>query len=449
MKHFLKVFFITILSIGIVATLGLKIYLEHDNKKKKEEVTQVIEVLDKKKDGLKERTNVLLLGVDAPERDREGDIPRSDTMMLLSLDPKKNTAFILSIPRDTRVVLPGRRNATKINHAHRFGGAELSIQAARDLLGVPIHHYAVVDYKALYEIVDEVGGVEITVDHPGGMHYEDHAIKPPLLIHLDEGTHLMDGNKAEQYLRYRKGYTEGDLGRVEAQQKFLSVLIDKVLSPQSITKIPKILDTVYDNVQTDLSKKDILELGVSVMKLKPEYIIKDVLVGESMYIGSVSYFVLDEPVYQDQIQYMMAGDYADWDREKFHKRSTLNIVDVQKKYGGQKGKKTKHEVKTVVHEKQNNFEEEAILEEQEKTEEVPEQTAGEQTTPVQVPPSETTNPSQIVTETPTNETPVDITTPEQPSQPIAPPASPPPVEAVREPPVTTDTVPEETADLFS
>lgn len=369
MKHFLKVFLITVLSVGIIGTIGTKVYLEHDDKKKKEEVTpEVVEVLDKK-EGITERTNILVLGVDAPERNREGDIPRSDTMMLVSLDPNKNSSFILSIPRDTRVVLPGRRKATKINHAHRFGGPELSIQAVKELLGIPIHHYAVVDYKALYQIVDKVGGVEITIDHPGGLHYTDNAIKPPLRINLEQGTHLLDGKKAEQYLRYRKGYTAGDLGRVEAQQKFISALIDKVLSPESIAKVPQLLETVYENVETDLSKKDILQLGVSAAKLKPEYIIKDVLAGESLYIGNISYFLMDEPIYNDQIKYMLAGEYSDWEHEKFHKRSTLDIVAIQRQHEGE-GKKSKgKKVTKTIPEEQNIVHEDTLLEEQEQQEE--------------------------------------------------------------------------------
>jgi len=133
MKHFFKVFFITLISLGIIGGVGTKLYLGYDQKNPGADVPSLSE-----KQGATDRVNVLLLGVDAPESDRKGDIPRSDTMMLLSLDPKTDTAFILSIPRDTRVVLPGRSNATKINHAHRFGGPDLSIQAAKELLDIPM-----------------------------------------------------------------------------------------------------------------------------------------------------------------------------------------------------------------------------------------------------------------------------------------------------------------------
>lgn len=465
MRHFLKVFLITVLSVGIIGTIGTKVYLEHDDKKKKEEITpEVVEVLDKK-EGITERTNILVLGVDAPERDREGDIPRSDTMMLVSLDPNKNSAFILSIPRDTRVVLPGRKKATKINHAHRFGGPELSIQAVKDLLGIPIHHYAVVDYKALYQIVDKVGGVEITIDHPGGMHYTDNAIKPPLRIDLDQGTQILDGKKAEQYLRYRKGYTSGDLGRVEAQQKFISALIDKVLSPESITKIPQLLETVYENVETDLSKKDILQLGVSASKLKPEYIIKDVLAGESLYIGSISYFLMDEPVYNDQIEYMLAGEYSDWEHEKFHKRSTLDIVAIQRQSEGEekksKGKKT---TKTTSQE-QNVVHEDTLLEAQEQ-QEVPattettgvvegtEQNSANQTGTKTNEGTSTPSPSPS-TGTSTNQPPA---TPSNPTEPATPQPTPPaepkpepsvPAEPDPEPSAPAEPAPAEGQDLFS
>lgn len=90
---------ITVLSLSIVGGVGTKLYLDHDDKKKKEEERRLF--LWDEKQGPKQRVNILLLGVDAPEKDRKGDIPRSDTMMLLSLDPQTNTSFILSIPRDT------------------------------------------------------------------------------------------------------------------------------------------------------------------------------------------------------------------------------------------------------------------------------------------------------------------------------------------------------------
>ncbi len=376
MKHFLKVFLITVLSLSIVGGVGTKLYLDHDDKKKKEERAEIVS-LDEKQ-GPKQRVNILLLGVDAPEKDRKGDIPRSDTMMLLSLDPQTNTSFILSIPRDTRVILPGRSNYTKINHAHRFGGPELSIQAVKELLGVPINHYVVVDYKALFEIVDAIGGVDMTVEQPGGIHYDDNAIDPPLHIHFDQGVHHLNGQKAMEFLRWRKGkrkgegYAGGDLGRIEAQQKFISAVIEKVLSPETITKVPKIMDTMYQYVETDMSKKEILELGVGAVKLKPTDIIKDVLPGQSAYLGRAWYYIMDSPVYKEQISYMMSGNYSDWASNKFHERSTLDIVALSgSEGGGKRNKHTKNTKKQDVTEipvDMNIYDDEAHLDEQEQQE---------------------------------------------------------------------------------
>ena len=363
MKHFFKVFFITLISLGIIGSVGSKLYLGYHQKDPNTNVTSLSE-----KQGATDRVNVLLLGVDAPESDRKGDIPRSDTMMLLSLDPKTNTGFILSIPRDTRVVLPGRTNHTKINHAHRFGGPDLSIQAVKELLDIPIHHYVVVDYKALFEIVNDVGGIDINIEHKGGMHYDDNAIKPPLHIHFDQGIHHLDGQKAMEFLRYRKGYASGDLGRIEAQQKFISALLDELLSPSSITKLPKITEHAFQYIDTDMTKSEILQLSVSAMKLDSKNVIKDVLPGDGMYISGISYFIVDEPIYKEQIAYMMAGNYSDWVSNKFHERSTLDIADIRNSESKKDGKKSKHVEVKEIPEDINIYEEENKLEKLEKSE---------------------------------------------------------------------------------
>lgn len=365
MKHFFKVFFITLISLGIIGGVGTKLYLGYDQKNPGADVPSLSE-----KQGATDRVNVLLLGVDAPESDRKGDIPRSDTMMLLSLDPKTDTAFILSIPRDTRVVLPGRSNATKINHAHRFGGPDLSIQAVKELLDIPIHHYVVVDYKALFEIVNDVGGIDINIEHKGGMHYDDNAIKPALHIHFDQGMNHLDGQKAMEFLRYRKGYASGDLGRIEAQQKFISALLDKLLSPSSIAKLPKITEHAFQYIDTDMSKAEILQLAVSAMKLDSKNIIKDVLPGNGMYISGISYFIVDQPIYKDQIAYMLAGNYGDWVNNKFHERSTLDIADIRKSENQKKGKKSKPVEVKEIPQNANIYDEENQLEQAEKEEDI-------------------------------------------------------------------------------
>lgn len=247
-----------------------------------------LEMESRKKD---EIVNVLLLGVDSMDGKNEKGI-RTDTIMVLSLNPKENKASILSIPRDTRVRIRGRRGYDKINHAHAYGGVDLAVKTVKDLLGIPIHHYVKVDYQALFKTVDDVGGVEVYV--PMDMKYTDTSADPPLYIDLKKGTQVLDGNKAMQFLRYRKGYPDQDLGRIRAQQQFMDALIKKVLSPSSIVRIPNYIETLHKYVDTDLRKRDMISLALAASKINPNEIEKATLPGQPMMISGVAYYKYDE-----------------------------------------------------------------------------------------------------------------------------------------------------------
>ena len=144
----------------------------------------------------KDDITFLLLGVDSKDVSQTSGI-RTDTMMLCRLDTSTGEISILSIPRDTKARIRGRKYEEKINHAHSYGGPELSVKAVKDLLGIDLEYYVKVDYNIVKEMVDIIGGVDIYV--PMDMKYSDPVADPPLYIDLKKGYQTLDGDKALQF----------------------------------------------------------------------------------------------------------------------------------------------------------------------------------------------------------------------------------------------------------
>ncbi|MBO6244887.1 MAG: LCP family protein, partial [Anaerovibrio sp.] len=190
----------------------------------------------------KDKIIVMIMGVD----EREGDVGRSDTLMVATLDPKKKKAALLSIPRDTRVKIKGY-GFDKINAAYAYGGHELTRDTVEDLIGVHMEHHILINIKSFKKIIDAIGGVDINVEKR--MYYEDvWDDDGGLLIDLQPGLQHMDGDTAITYVRYRD--EEGDIGRIRRQQKFMQAVMDKVTSPAIIPRIPSIIKEVVGSVQT-------------------------------------------------------------------------------------------------------------------------------------------------------------------------------------------------------
>lgn len=197
----------------------------------------------------KDRANILILG-----SDKSGT--RTDTIMLASLDFKNKSAALMSIPRDTRIVHKG--NYDKITHCFSYdGGVENTINAVKQITGIPIHYYAVITNKAFRDAIDALGGVYVDVPHvPNkfsngrkGMYYDDPV--QDLHIALSKGYQLLDGEQAEGYVRFRDGYADADLHRIEVQQGFVMSLIEQKLQPTYIAKASGIYKDVIENVKTN------------------------------------------------------------------------------------------------------------------------------------------------------------------------------------------------------
>lgn len=243
----------------------------------------------------------LLLGIDSKDitkRDKE----RSDTMMLCKVDKSSGQVSILSIPRDSRVVIRGRKNEEKINHAHAYGGPELSVKTVRDLLGIDLDYYVRVDYKLVKDVVELIGGVEMNV--PINMNYDDPTADPPLHIHLKKGNQVLDGDKAMEFLRFRKGYKDQDLGRIKAQQEFVKAAISQALKPSNITKVPGMIKSYYSNVDTNIPFDLLTKFALKFNKIDVDNIQTATLQGEPKTIDGVSYYVLYKEENEDIVNNM-------------------------------------------------------------------------------------------------------------------------------------------------
>jgi len=231
-----------------------------------------------------QKINILILGVD----ERSDDVGRSDTTLLLTVDPKQKKGSLLSIPRDSRVKLPGR-GYDKINAAYAYGGHRLSEQAVADLVGVPVDYYILINFAAFNKIIDSIGGVDINVEKR--MSYSDPYDDNGLVIDLKPGMQHMDGKKAIEYVRYRD--EEGDIGRVARQQKFMKAVLEQITSPLVIPRIPGIIAEVISAVKTDLTAGDMVSLAKILNEVKNQGLETVMVPGKPAYIEDISYWLPD------------------------------------------------------------------------------------------------------------------------------------------------------------
>ena len=216
----------------------------------------------------------------------------TDTILVASLDSINNRASVMSIPRDTMSNV--NRNVKKINAAYSIGAKNGKGNVKKlkdevsDLMGFEVDNYVVVNLKAFEELIDAIGGV--TIDVPRNMNYDDPYQN--LHIHINKGLQTLNGEQAIGFVRYRSGYAEGDIGRVKAQQLFIEALVNQVATPATVTKMPKLIDIVLDNMDTDLSNGELIWFGKEVLDIDMENDFNMfILPGEAQYVGGLSYYL--------------------------------------------------------------------------------------------------------------------------------------------------------------
>ncbi len=239
-----------LLYIGSIATA-----LSHNNKLQ----NKVERVLAKTQGG--EPENILIIGSDKRASEPE-DPGRSDTTLLLRLDPDQNAIALMSIPRDLKVEIPGF-GTEKFNAAYTFGGPKLTLQVVKELTGLPINHVVNVDYLGFVRAVDAIDCVYVDVDR---RYYHSNVGVPPseeyAEINVQPGYQLLCGKKALQYVRYR--HTDTDLVRAARQQDFLSAARQRVPIDQLVLGRNELIDIFTKYTTSDISDTETM---LEVMKL--------------------------------------------------------------------------------------------------------------------------------------------------------------------------------------
>lgn len=204
-----------------------------------------------------ERRNILLLGID--HRDDEPiDGSRSDTMLIVSIDPPARAVVMVSLPRDLYVSIPGHPSQ-RINGAHVLGGPDLAARTVYENFGIPIHNYARIDFRGFERIVDALGGVIVDVERTikdDEYPTEDYGI---MRLFIPPGPQLMNGKLALQYARSRHG--ENDFSRARRQQRLLLAMRDRGLQLNVLPRIPSLIGLVQQALQTDVGVGDMVTLA--------------------------------------------------------------------------------------------------------------------------------------------------------------------------------------------
>jgi LCP family protein required for cell wall assembly len=243
-------------------------------------------------------TNILVLGSDM-RSDQPETYGRSDTMMIVHVDPDANYASILSMPRDLRIDL-GRHGYQKLNAAYAFGGVPLTIQTIRELTGLTIDKYVHIDFDAFRKVTTQVGGIYVDVDrryYSNSADYEHVDIQP--------GYQKLAGAEALQYVRFRHDLNS-DWGRIDRQQYYLRSAKEQGITLGNATKLKSVVEAAASNISTDLSGYDIFKLAWWGVRL-PSGRVKQVnLQGRDQYVGGIAYVLAGDDDMQRAVDELMS-----------------------------------------------------------------------------------------------------------------------------------------------
>lgn len=269
------------------------------------------------------KTNVAVFGTD-----KEGI--RTDVNFVVSFDAETKRISLVSIPRDTKVIMTdkilesleernkyipykdGVKGMCKFNEVHAYAGKdyanEFSVLQLEDLLGITIDYYVKIDIAGFRDVVDAVGGVEMEVQD--NLYYNDPY--QDLHINLKKGFQTLNGDKAEQLVRYRDGYAQKDLKRIQVQQDFMKAFMKKVLNTDTlINNLPSLISTAFKYVETDFGITDALDYVQYIKDIDMNHVTMETIPGEGG-----SYFTLDQKGTRELVDRVFYSDSINTKKEE-------------------------------------------------------------------------------------------------------------------------------------
>lgn len=224
--------------------------------------------------------SVLLLGID----ERENDIGRSDTMIVLTINPELGTIKMLSIPRDTRTEIVGNGTVEKINHAYARGGADMSIATVEQLLNIDIDYHVTVNMEGFLSVIDTIGGIQINNDMD--LTFRDY--------HFPMGEVTLSGEEALVFSRIRYEDPRGDWGRQIRQRQLIEALMAEAKNPQILLELTEIFEVLGDNIRTNFTMNEITSLPQLYLQLDKNIQQMSFEKGTGQTIDGLWYYLIDE-----------------------------------------------------------------------------------------------------------------------------------------------------------
>lgn len=237
--------------------------------------------------------SILLLGIEDYSSGGKGG--RSDTLMVATFNPDDQSMKLLSIPRDTRVDIPGE-GRDKINHAYSKGGKELTIDTVENFLDIPIDYYATVNFDGIKNIVDIVGGITVDVPFDFTQNSDDPKAEK---LEFYEGPMELDGRHALAYARMRYQDKRGDIGRNERQQEVVKAIIDEIASAGTLLKVDKLTAEVGKNVETNMRVSELLGFYQKYSGFNSNDIDTVTLDGVGEEIDGISYWLVEDETVEE------------------------------------------------------------------------------------------------------------------------------------------------------
>lgn len=305
-----------VLGILVAVAIGGFFYLQNMQKSMQQNIDTGEKLeLDLAKAGPQEPYNLLIMGYDR----RPGETQyRSDTMLLARIDPVQQKVWLISLPRDYRVSIPGE-GTKKLNAAYSLGQEKLTIQTVEKLTGQKINHYMGVTFDAFAATVDAIGGVEIDVPTKINDRKADYTKKKTASV-VDAGLQTLDGAHALTFVRSRD-YPTGDFQRMENQQAFFRALADQVAEKVSVAELPTMVAQVVPHLKTDMSLMDLLRTArdlkgagsknIYTATLPGKWVSPFIVPDEAGKADILAKFEAGEPFVKEEVEEEVATDPAD------------------------------------------------------------------------------------------------------------------------------------------